>query len=112
METVRPAGKDAVIVVLPNGEPITATHIGILKCRKLPLQARKYHQFPDMNNKTLVSLGKLYDCDMMTTSKIEMLIFNNLEPDKIIMKEKCSVINGRCCLNLQDSTSIVKHIKY
>ena len=67
VEKVRPAGKDSVTVVLPRVAPITSAHIGIYKFNKLPLQARTCHIFPDMCNKTLMSLSKLCDCGIMMT---------------------------------------------
>ena len=94
-ETFRPIGKDALAVALTNGSSINSAHIGILKCNKLPLQARACHLFPDMDNKTLTSLGKLCDRGMMIIlTKTEILIVNELEPDKTTMKGARSIVNG------------------
>ena len=46
---------------LPNGSTIQASHTALLNLPQLPIEARRAHIFPDLNNSALVSIGQFCD---------------------------------------------------
>ena len=61
---------------MPNGDIITSTHTAILSKQDLPIQARKLHLFPGLNN-ALLYIETLFDNGCQATfDDMSVLIFN------------------------------------
>ena len=53
--------KHGISVIQPDGQKMTATHTALINMPHLPVAVRKVHLFPDLQNKSLLSLGQFCD---------------------------------------------------
>ena len=67
-------------VTLPDGYKIQASHTTLLPIPQLPITAREAHIFPDLDNHSLISIGKLCDsgCIAIFTKTHVYIQFNNI----------------------------------
>ena len=53
--------KHGISVIQPDGQKMTATHTALINIPHLPAAVRKVHLFPELQNKSLLSLGQFCD---------------------------------------------------
>ena len=62
---------NGILVGLPNGSSIRASHTALLPFPQLPIGARQSNVFPALGNRNLISIGQLCDhrCSVIFTAK-------------------------------------------
>jgi hypothetical protein len=58
---------NGLTITLPNGELIRSTHTALLPFHDLPIEARRAHLFPALQNKALILIGQICDSGFVAT---------------------------------------------
>ena len=74
-----------LLIQIPNGEITTSTHTALLSQQELPIQARKSHPFPGLNE-ALLYIGTLCDHGCQATFDDKSILILNKGSGKVIMK--------------------------
>ena len=72
-------------IQITNGGVIKSTHTALLSHQDLPIQSRKAHLFPELNN-ALLSIGTLCDNVCEATFNDKYVLILNKGSGKVIMK--------------------------
>ena len=103
VDNIQPARFNAVIVTLPSRTNIIPTHVAILKNTKLPIKEYTYHLLKQMKHKILLSLGKLYDCNIhILLTKNKILTYNN-KSNELLMKGDRSSMHKMSYLHIDNN---------
>ena len=86
-------------IQIPNVEIITSTHTSLLSHQDLPIQARKAHLFPGINN-TVLSIGTLCKYGFEVTFNDNYVLILNKWSGKVIMKGTLDPHTNLYLLNL------------
>ena len=77
--TNKSSTSNVILVVLPNGSSIHASHTALITFPQLPIGARQSNVFPDLGNRNLISIGNLYDhglSDIFTPKDVSLNVPN------------------------------------
>lgn len=81
-----------IIVGLPNNQRMQATHIEYLNLPSIPKSTRKYHIFPQMKNKVLLSIGQF--CDTGYEARFTKHKFYVQKDNKLALEGDRMIENG------------------
>ena len=93
--------KHGIIVELPNGSIIQATHTALLDLPSLPLAARTAHIFPDLKNGSLLSIGEM--CDHGLTAQYTKHTVNIFNGSHLVLSGTRSPHSRLWLINLDKS---------
>ena len=91
---------------MPNGEIITSTHTSLLFKKDLPIQARKAHIFPGLNN-ALLSIGTFFDHGYQAIFDDNTVLILNKGSRKVMIKCKRDPRSNLYMLNLNQENNVM-----